>query len=132
MILFRLFLLFTLIPIVEIYILMKMGAIYGVESTLLVVIGTGFLGAYLARREGSHAWQKIQQELTLGRFPGPEIIDGFLILISGVLLLTPGLLTDLAGFFILFPITRHFFKEWIKSKIKKMMQSGQTNITFLI
>ena len=83
MILLRLFLLFTTVPILELYILLKLGEAYGAGVTLLVVIGTGFIGAYLARSEGSRAWQRIQQELVMGRFPGSEIIDGFLILIAG-------------------------------------------------
>lgn len=132
MVFMRLFLLFTMVPIIELYILMKLGASFGVESTLLLVIGTGILGAYLAKREGTIAWLRIQREMSGGRFPGNELLDGFLVLIAGIVLLTPGLLTDIAGFIILFPVSRYFIRELIKKKIKKMMQSGQSNISFFI
>ena len=132
MIFMKLFLLFTMVPILELYILMKLGASFGVESTLLLVIGTGILGAYLAKREGAIAWLRIQREMSIGRFPGNELLDGFLVLIAGIVLLTPGLLTDIAGFIILFPVSRYFIRELIKKKIKKMMQEGQSNISFFL
>ena len=68
----------------------------------------------------------------MGRFPGNELIDGFLILIAGIVLLTPGLLTDIAGLIILFPVSRYFFRELIKRKIKRMLQTGHTNISYFI
>ena len=132
MLFIRLFLFFTLVPFLELYLLMKLGAAFGVEITLLVVLGTGFLGAYLARREGTLAWSRIKQELSANRFPGNEIIDGFLVLISGLFLLTPGLLTDISGLLILIPVTRIFFREWIKKKLKSMLATGHTNMTFFI
>ncbi|MCK5708418.1 MAG: FxsA family protein [Candidatus Aureabacteria bacterium] len=132
MIFVRLFLLFTLIPIIELYILMRLGASFGVEITLLIVIGTGILGAYLAKREGAAAWFKIQREMSSGRFPGNELLDGFLVLIAGIVLLTPGLLTDITGFIILFPGSRYLIREFIKKRIKKMMNTGRSNISFFI
>jgi len=128
----RLFLLFTLVPILELYILVKLGTRFGVGLTLLVVIGTGILGASLAKREGLKVWFRIQAEMQNGRFPGDELLDGFLILISGVLLLTPGLLTDILGFLTLIPWTRTIFKKWIKEKVRKMMDSGHTDIIYFI
>ncbi|MBN1521260.1 MAG: FxsA family protein [Candidatus Aureabacteria bacterium] len=129
---FRLFLLFTLVPVIELAILIKLGAYYGVAPTLFLVVSTGVIGAFLARREGMNAWIRIQKEMLSGRFPGNDIIDGFLILIAGVVLLTPGLLTDILGLLILFPVTRAFFREMIKRKIKKMMQAGQSSLIFFI
>ena len=128
----RLFLLFTLVPILELYILVKLGTIFGVGITLLVVIGTGILGASLAKREGLKVWFRIQGEMQNGRFPGNELLDGFLIFVAGVLLLTPGLLTDILGFLTLIPWTRDIFKKWIKEKVRKMMDSGHTDIIYFI
>ncbi len=128
----RLFLLFTLVPILELYILVKLGTIFGVGMTLLMVIGTGILGASLSKREGLKVWFRIQEEMQNGRFPGNELLDGFLIFVAGVLLLTPGLLTDILGFLTLIPWTRSIFKEWIKGKVRKMMDSGHTDIIYFI
>ncbi|NOX96558.1 MAG: membrane protein FxsA [Nitrospirae bacterium] len=128
----RLFLLFTLVPVLELYILVKLGTIFGVGLTLLVVIGTGILGATLSKREGLKVWFRIQEEMQNGRFPGNELLDGFLIFIAGVLLLTPGLLTDILGFLTLIPWTRAIFKKWIKEKVRKMMDSGHTEFIHFI
>jgi UPF0716 protein FxsA len=120
----KLFLLFTCIPLIELYILMKLGAAFGVITTLALVVGTGILGAYLAKREGVRVLFKIQEETRSGRLPAREMIDGFLVLVSGILLITPGLLTDIAGFVLLFPFTRNIFVSYILSKIKQNMEKG--------
>ena len=128
----KLVLLFTIIPLTELYILMKLGAHFGVGITLFLVIGTGVLGAYLARLEGYRVLFKIQQETRVGRMPASELIDAGLIFAAGVVLLTPGLLTDILGFFILFPATRAIFKRWLMRKIKNAMErsSGFTDIHY--
>ena len=128
----RLFLLFTLVPVVELYILVKLGTTFGVGLTLLIVIGTGILGATLSKREGLKVWFRIQEEMQNGRFPGNELLDGCLIFAAGALLLTPGLLTDILGFLMLIPRTRSIFKKWIKEKVRKMMDSGHTDIIYFI
>ena len=128
----RLFLLFTIVPVVELYILVKLGTIFGVGLTLLVVIGTGILGAALSKREGLKVWFHIQEEMQNGRFPANELLDGFLIFVAGVLLLTPGLLTDIMGFLMIVPWTRSIFKKWIKEKVREMMDAGHTDITYFI
>lgn len=122
----KLVLAFTLIPLTEIYILMKLGVHFGIGITLLVVVGTGVLGAYLARREGFRALNRIQHEMNSGKLPAVELIDALLIFISGIGLLTPGLLTDIAGFLILFPLTRNILKKKIVCYMKKNMQPTQT------
>ncbi len=120
----RLFLIFTLFPIIEIYILMKLGAHFGVLATLLLVIGTGFLGAFLARREGYRVVFQIKQELQKGNMPTGQMVDAVLIFISGIVLITPGLLTDIFGFIVLIPVTRRYIKEWI---VRKIMQYRDYN-----
>ncbi|MBU1863287.1 MAG: FxsA family protein [Candidatus Omnitrophica bacterium] len=120
----KLVLLFTCIPLIELSILMKLGAAYGVGLTLFIIIGTGILGAYLAKLEGYRVLFRIQQETKTGRMPAAELVDAVLIFVAGVLLLTPGLLTDILGFCILFPGTRIVFKRWIVKKIKEKMGPG--------
>lgn len=94
---FRLFLLFTLVPLLELFLLLRIGSLIGAGSTLLLVIATGVAGAWMARKEGLRSWLAVQRELGAGRFPGEELLHSLLILVAGVVLVTPGVLTDLAG-----------------------------------
>jgi len=125
----RLLLLFTVIPLAELYILIKIGSHFGALTTIILIIGTGIVGAYLAKQQGFQVWLKIQGEIGQGRFPGNELLDGLLLLIAGVVLLTPGLLTDLMGFIILFPATRKHIREWMKKKLSDMIQKGQVKFS---
>lgn len=122
---FNLLLLFTLVPVIELTLLIKVGSHIGALPTVLIVIGTGIFGAYLARLEGLLLLQRIQTELNQGRMPAESLIDGFIILISGVLLITPGFLTDLLGFAGLIPFCRTLIKRWIKRKIEQAMREGR-------
>jgi len=124
----RLLLLFTLVPLAELYLLIKIGSVIGALPTVLIVIGTGVLGAYLARQQGFRVWGRIQQEMQSGRFPAEEMLDGLLIFAAGVVLITPGVLTDITGILILIPFTREFIRGWIKRKLRGMMDGG--NISF--
>ena len=103
----RLFLLFTLVPLIELYLLITIGTYLGAGLTILLVLGTGMAGAYLARLEGWRTWRKIQTECQRGATPANELIDGVLILAAGVLLITPGVLTDAIGLGLLFPRLFH-------------------------
>ncbi|MFP4521771.1 MAG: FxsA family protein [Fibrobacterota bacterium] len=125
----KLFLIFTVIPVIELYVLIRIGSIFGALNTVLLVILTGILGAYLSRREGFAVWRRVQTQLRGGVFPADELIEGLLILIAGIVLITPGVLTDAAGFIILFPFTRSMMRELIKRKLRDMKESGNTDIT---
>ncbi len=120
-----LILLFTLIPIIELALLIEIGKHIGVIYTLTIVIVTGVLGAFLAREQGFKTLKKIETEVNSGIMPGEEIIDGVIILCGGILLLTPGLLTDAVGFLALIPVTRAFIKKELKKKIQKIMDDGR-------
>ncbi|MCK4905190.1 FxsA family protein [bacterium] len=120
-----LILLFTLIPIIELALLIEIGKHIGVIYTLIIVIVTGVLGAFLAREQGFKTLKKIETEVNSGIMPGEEIIDGVIILCGGMLLLTPGLLTDAVGFLALIPVTRAFIKKELKKKIQKIMDDGR-------
>ncbi len=127
---FRLFLLFTLIPLIELYLLITVGSYLGAGLTILVVLGTGMAGAYLARLEGWRTWQKIQSELQRGVTPANELIDGVLILAAGLLLITPGVLTDVVGLGLLFPPTRSALKLSIRRALEKRVQSTHIEVHF--
>lgn len=97
--LFRLILLFTLLPFLEFAILLKVGKYIGFGYTLLIIIATGFAGAYLAKKEGRHIIARIKFDISQGRMPADELLGGLCVIIGGALLLAPGLITDIFGFF---------------------------------
>ncbi|MCY4442050.1 MAG: FxsA family protein, partial [Deltaproteobacteria bacterium] len=90
----RLLLLFTVVPLVELYLLIEVGSVIGGLNTILLVLGTGALGAFLARLEGLRTLGQIQRNLNQGIVPAEEMVDGVIILVAGLLLITPGILTD--------------------------------------
>ena len=112
---FRLLLLFTLVPLIELALLVKLGQMTSVAMTIGIVILTGIIGAYLARREGIKAWWRLEKSMREGVSPGDELIDALLILIAGAVLITPGLLTDLFGFGLLIPPMR----RWVRNKLSR-------------
>ena len=116
--LLKLFLAFTLIPLVEIYLLIKLGQNFGAITSILLVIFTGILGAYLARMEGLRTLFRIQETMREGRMPGEELLDALLIAIAGLVLITPGFITDVAGFLLLFPFTRMLAKNLLKERMR--------------
>lgn len=120
----RLFLLFTIVPLVELYLLIKVGEVVGALNTVLLIIGTGVLGAYLARLEGLRTLNQINMNLANGIMPAEELVDGVIILVAGLLLVTPGILTDVCGFLLLAPFTRNVFKRWLRRKFDRMVASG--------
>ena len=112
----RLIILFITIPLVEIILLIWVSTRTHWSSTLMLVILTGAWGAYLAKSQGYSILAKIQAETAAGRVPTAELIDGLLVLIGGIVLLTPGLLTDLAGFCLMIPGFRAIIRERVKKK----------------
>lgn len=122
---FRLFLLFTIVPLVELYLLIKLGTIMGALPTVGVVIATAIVGAYLVRLQGLFVLLRMREQVNQGKFPGEALIDGFLLLVAGALLVTPGLLTDSLGFLILVPATRHHIKTWLKKKIMEYIMRSR-------
>jgi UPF0716 protein FxsA len=125
----KLLILFIVIPIIEIAILVKIGTLLGFWPTMLIVVATGILGVTLARIQGFLVFNRIRSELQMGRMPAEELIDGLLILIGGILLLTPGLLTDLIGFLVLIQWSRKIFKKWLGKRFRQWVQSRNTRIT---
>jgi len=130
--LFRLILLFTFIPLIELSLLIELGKQIGLGSTIAIVILTGILGAYLAKHEGFMVINSIRQELNQGHIPAEQLIDGILILAGGLLLLTPGLLTDTIGFIVLIPFTRYYLKEFLKRKFKQKIDSNEIHTSYTI
>ena len=115
--LLKLFLAFTLIPLVEIYLLIKLGQNFGAITSILLVIFTGILGAYLAKMEGLRTLFRLQETLREGGMPGEELLDALLIALAGLVLITPGFITDAVGFLLLVPFTRMLVKNWLKERL---------------
>jgi UPF0716 protein FxsA len=117
--LLRLLLLFTLVPLVELVLLLVLADKIGWQVTLGVVLGTGVLGASLARWQGIQVWRRAHRELSAGRLPGDALLDGLMVLVAGALLVTPGALTDALGFALLLPP----FRTVIKRRLIRQFQS---------
>jgi len=120
----KLMAIFIGVPLIEMLILIKLGEALGFWVTVLLVVGTGALGACMARMEGLRAWQDIQRSLAEGKMPGSRALDALLILAAGIVLITPGLLTDLTGFALLIPPLRKPIKVWILKQLQKKMDGG--------
>jgi len=129
MVLLKLFLAFTIIPFLEIYLLIEIGSYIGAINTLMIVVLTGFLGALLARYQGLKTMLKVRENLARGEMPAEHLLDALLIFLAGIVLLTPGFLTDLAGFTILIPTTRFHFKRWLRKKFDNLITSNRANVT---
>ena len=94
-----LFLLFAILPIVEIALLVQVGGIIGGWNTIGLVILTAFIGAYFVKREGIATLQTAQAKMQRNELPGKEMVEGLMLVVAGILLVTPGLITDVLGFF---------------------------------
>jgi UPF0716 protein FxsA len=116
------------IPVAEIGLLLFSGKTIGVWPTLLLIILTGVMGAYLAKREGMQTIRKAQEQLRNGQIPGEAVLDGICILIGGILLILPGFITDIGGFFMLFPPTRRLCKFLMINSLRKKIQRGNIKI----
>ncbi|MBI5136626.1 MAG: FxsA family protein [Nitrospirae bacterium] len=126
--LLKLALLFTLLPLAELYVLIKIGAVIGGLNTLLLVLVTGVAGAYLARMEGLRVLTRARENLRQGMVPAEELVDGILIFIAGVLLVTPGVITDCMGLLLLFPPTRRYFKIRLRRRFDRMVAQGSVRV----
>lgn len=126
----RLLLLFTLMPIIELALLLELKGHIGTLPTVALVLVTGFAGAALARSQGTQALQRFRQAMGSGSFPGDELLNGVLILAGGLLLLTPGLLTDIVGFCALLPFTRNRLRRALKDAVRRRIDSRAVHVHY--
>ena len=123
--LIRLILLFTVIPLIELYLLIQVGRYLGSFQTIMIVLITGIIGGLLARSQGLSVQRQIRGDLQNGIIPTDSLIDGFFILIAGALLITPGMITDVFGFLLMIPFFRGWLKKWVKEILKRKINSGK-------
>lgn len=125
----RLLILFTVIPIVELAILIPLGEWMGFLPTVALIVVTGIAGAWLGKRQGLKAWARITDDLSSGQLPSDSLLDGLAVLIACAFLVTPGVLTDVAGMILLVPAGRSPLKGYIKRRFKKSLERG--DVTFV-
>jgi UPF0716 protein FxsA len=101
-----LFLVFVIVPVLEIWVLIEVGQVIGAWWTVALLLADAVLGTWLVRREGRRTWRALRETVNGGRLPDRELADAGLVLVGGTLLVTPGFLTDIVGFFLVLPITR--------------------------
>jgi UPF0716 protein FxsA len=111
-----------LVPIAEIYVIVQVGHAIGAGPTILLLIADSVFGAWLVRHEGRRAWANLTRTLQSGQMPTKELADGGLLLVGGTLLMTPGFLSDILGYFMVLPFTRplarRFVIAWLTNRVQ--------------
>lgn len=126
---FRLFLAFTLIPVLELMLLVRLGGQIGLFPTLGICILTGVVGASLARSQGLSVLRRMQETSARGELPARELVDGVMILVAGVVLLTPGFLTDAVGILLLLPPVRALIRHVLAKRMTVALNRGSWHAT---
>lgn len=126
-----LFLLFVLVPIVEIWLIGVVGHALGFLPTLLLLVASGAFGAWFAKREGVRVWREWQRALAEGRLPEAGVVDGLLVLVGGVLMVAPGFLTDLTGMLLVFPPTRALAARLVRRWFERRLASGSIRVVHM-
>jgi len=103
-------LIFIVLPVAEIYVIIKVGEAIGVLPTIGLLILDGFLGAALLRHQGRVAWRRFNEALAAGKIPAREVFDGAMVIVGGAFLLAPGFITDAIGLLLLIPVSRAMFR----------------------
>ncbi|MGQ0624978.1 MAG: FxsA family protein [Sporichthyaceae bacterium] len=114
-----------LVPIIEIFVIVQVGRSLGALPTIALLIASAVLGSWLIRREGRRTWTALREKLGSGGMPATELADGALILVGGTLLLTPGFLTDLVGFFLVLPFTRPLARRALVTGARRALFGGR-------
>ena len=124
----RLIILFTVVPLIELYLLLYVGKFLGAFVTILIVVITGMLGGLLARSQGLSIYQSIRTDLERGIIPTDGLLEGLFILVAGALLITPGLMTDIVGFLIMVPMLRRWLQNRLKNRLKRNFETRQIHM----
>ena len=126
----RVALLFIGLPLLELYILIKIGSYLGAFLTIALIIFTGILGLLLARLEGLRTLHQIRQSLSQGIVPAEEMVDSVLIFVGGILFVVPGVITDIAALVLLIPFTRTIFKRWLRRRFDRAIERGNVRLQY--
>jgi UPF0716 protein FxsA len=126
----RFFLLLIALPLLELYILIKIGSYLGAFLTIALIIFTALSGLLLARFEGLRTLHQIRHSLSQGIVPAEEMLDSVLIFAGGVLFVIPGVLTDVVALVLLIPFTRTIFKRWLRRRFDRMVATGNVRLQY--
>ena len=116
--------LFLVVPIIEIYFLIQIGSIIGAFPTILLILSTAIIGAFLLKQQGLSTLMRFQNNLSTGILPAQELVEGILLAVGGALLMTPGFVTDAMGFACLIPFTRKLLAQYIMTRSSIKIKSG--------
>jgi UPF0716 protein FxsA len=105
--------LFIVIPIAELYVILKVGDLIGILPTIALLVADSLLGAWLLKSQGRTVWRRFQETMQAGRVPHREVFDGVLVIFGAAFLITPGFLTDIVGVLLLLPPTRALVRRWL-------------------
>lgn len=125
---FPLFFIFIIVPVIEIYLLIEVGSRIGTLNTIIIIFLTAIIGASMVQHQGLGVMRRIQQNINDGVSPAEEMVNGMMLIIAGVLLITPGFFTDAIGFLIVIPFTRNLIKKIARRIIEKKVSSGVIHI----
>ena len=123
-----LFVLFVLVPLLEIYVLVQVGQVIGAGWTILLLVLDALLGTWLIKHEGARAWRALRDAVDGGRMPATEIADGALILLGGTLMLAPGFVTDVFGILLILPFTRPLFRRLLAASVARRLTIGSVDL----
>jgi UPF0716 protein FxsA len=118
---FLLIAIFVLVPIAELYVILKVGDAIGTLPTIAFLVADSLLGSALMRSQGRAVWQRFQATMQAGRIPHREVFDGVLVIFGGAFLITPGFLTDIVGILLLLPPTRSAFRRFLIRRGGRML-----------
>jgi len=123
-----LFFAFLVLPVLEIYVIIQVGSVIGGWPTVGLLLAESLLGAWIVRREGRRAWRTLRETFLSGSAPDRELADAALVLMGGVLLLTPGFITDVFGFLFVLPFTRPLVRKVLSAFVARRIRIGQERL----
>jgi UPF0716 protein FxsA len=126
----RILLLLLVSPIIELALLIQLGNLIGFWPTMAIIVITALTGSVLLKQQGLAVWRTLQRRLGRGEMPGDQIVDGVIILVAGALLITPGVLTDFAGFAGLVPLSRIPIRKYIMRRFSRSLSTGTVSMGF--
>jgi UPF0716 protein FxsA len=119
-------LVFIVVPILELYVILKVGDAIGAVPTILLLVADSLLGSWLLRQQGRSVWARFNETLAAGRMPHREVLDGVLVIFGGAFLITPGFITDIVGIVLLIPPSRSLVRRIVARRLGRRVAIGVT------
>ena len=117
--------LFIALPLVELYVILKVGDAIGFLPTLALLVADSILGSMLLKSQGRTVWRRFQETMQAGRVPHREVFDGVLVIFGGAFLITPGFLTDIVGLLLLLPPTRSVIRRLLARRLAVQVRTRE-------